>query len=713
VARGKPIQTNFGAGELAPEYWYRQDATQYGAGAKSLLNCRILVGGGVRDRPGSWRLPTLPDDARLFDWVVNESTAYVIAISSGRMDAYLPDGTPAGNLTGCPWTGTIWQSLVFKQSGDTAFITHADMPVQQVSRTGASSWARAAYAFAAGPAGRIEQPYYKFAPSTATLQPSARTGSITLTSSVAWFTAAYVGQRLRYVGREILITGYTSPTVVTGTVTEELPKTQQLVMTTSMGFSVGDVVEGSVSGARGKVTAVVNSTTIQVVLIDALTAFVGLYGGAAKEMVIGPTGKGEMSSTGNVTDVTLAATDEWDEQVFGPVWGYPSCCEIHRARLLFGGHKALPGALFGSKPDSLYDHNVGKGNDGDAIFETIGDAGAAAIIQLHSNEQLIVMTDKGAYYVPEAQNAPFRPSGMAFFPFGNPWPVGRAPARAFDGGVLMASGSLIIKARPTGDNTRAWMADEVSLLADHLLNSPVDLAVASNVFGASTKYAFAVNADGSMAVLQLVEAQEIRNMVPWKTAGSYRSVCCIGSNVFACVRRVIAGAPVHLLERFDVTTTLDATISYADATALADWQDDFGDTAVDIITADLRYALGAPPLEMEEPPAGPYLVGLRPSPDFEVETLPPIVDVNGVIYTGEEMRILRAWVQAKDSARFAAMGTELTAYLATDHVDQPPAKRSGPQVFEALGWKIEPTVRITRADPLPICILGIKMEVAV
>lgn len=715
MARVKTLQTNFGAGELAPDYWYRQDASQYAAGAKSLLNSRLFVGGGAEARPGSWWLNTLPGDARLLEWVVNETTKYIIAITAGRLDAYLPNGTAAGGLTDCPWTGDIWKTMDWVQSGNTMFLAHQDMPPQRVTRTGSSTWVLAAYAFAAGNGGRTEQPYYKFADRTVTIRPSDRNGSITITASEAWFSPAYVGQRIRYVKREILITGYTSPTVVTGTCVEELPKTQQLVMDTSRGFSVGDIVEGDLSSARGKVTAVPNTTTIQVVLIDALTNFKGDSGNAADldENVIGPTGRGKMGATADVTDVTMAASDEWDEQVFGPIWGYPACVEIHRARLLFGGHKTLPGALIGSRTDDLYNFNIGKGNDGDAIFETIGDAGAAQIIQFHSAEQLLVMTDKGPYYVPETLANPFRPSGIAFLPFGNPWPIGTARARAFDGGVLMVSGSVILKARPTGDVNRAWLADEVSLLASHVLDAPNDLAVSSNFGGGPERYAFARNADGSLAVLQLVEAQEIRNMVPWKTNGSYRSVACLGGDCYACVQRVIDGETVYLLELFDPAVTLDAASTYADATALAGWEADYGNTDVEIVTADLRYSLGPPPLTLEDAPDGPYHVGLRPAPDFEIETLPPLVEVNGQVFTGELMRILHAWVQSRDSARFAAQGTELTAYMVTDNVEDPPRKRTGPQKFDFLGWKIEPTVRITRAEPLPVRVLGIKTEVAV
>jgi hypothetical protein len=36
-----------------------------------------------------------------------------------------------------------------------------------------------------------------------------------------------------------------------------------------------------------------------------------------------------------------------------------------------------------------------------------------------------------------------------------------------------------------------------------------------------------VNSDGTMAAMQIVNAQKIRNVTPWDTNGEYRSVSCL------------------------------------------------------------------------------------------------------------------------------------------------------------------------------------------
>jgi hypothetical protein len=53
---------------------------------------------------------------------------------------------------------------------------------------------------------------------------------------------------------------------------------------------------------------------------------------------------------------------------------------------------------------------------------------------------LLIATDHGLYYVPESQANPFRPTSIAFFPFGSPWPItASVKMRSFDDGVLLVS----------------------------------------------------------------------------------------------------------------------------------------------------------------------------------------------------------------------------------------------------------------------------------
>jgi hypothetical protein len=706
MARRKTLQTNFSAGEISPELAMRLDTDQYAAGAKSLRNRRCLIGGGTVRRPGSWWQDDLLGPGILAEFIVNQTTQYILVFNVGRMDAYLRniiDGTltAAGSLTSCPWTGSIFQEMDWVQSGNTIFLVHEDMIPQKVVRTGASSWSRADFAFFVGPAARPEQPYLKIADSASRIIVSALTGSVTVTADLPVFVAAHVGAYIRYLGRAMHITAFTDTTHVTATVIETLPQTQQLTVTSSANFAVDEVVVGATTGAHGIITLIVDATHINVVLTPRLVPF-------GVETIVGPQANTAISA--QIT-TTPAAVFDWDEQVFGPVYGYPSCVELHRNRLLFAGHPGAPDMLFASVINNLYNFNVGTGGDADAIAESIGDAGASKIVQLHSAEQLLVLTDRGPYYVPESATAPFRPSSIAFFPFGSPWPItATAHVQSFDGGVIFVSGSLVIKARPTGNLSAAWDADEISLLSPHIIKTPTRLTVTSNFNGKPERYSIFVNSDGTLGVMQLVEVQKIRNFTPWDTDGSYISLASIAGDLYAVSSRIINGAAVYVLELFDQDMTLDAVTQYLDETDLNDGSvaTRYGSATVNVVTSN--YHLGEYPVDIDPMPEGPFYVGFFY--DSVVQTLPPNVDGPDGPAAGDFMRIVEAYVSVLSSAHFTANGYTLRAYQIFDDINVAPPLKNGPQRFGFMGWLREPTITINQPDPLPLEILAIRSTVA-
>ncbi len=699
--RRKTLQTNFSAGEIADDLIMRQDTEQYANGAKSLRNRRCRIGGGTSRRPGSWHLADLAGPPRAEDFVVNESTQYVLVFGDARVDCYARDTdtgmlTAAGSVTSAPWTAATAAEMDYEQAGNVAFLTHEGFYPHVLTRTGASSWTLAFFSFyTSGP--RHEQPYYKVAAATTTLQPSALTGSITLTASTAHFSSSHINAYFRYLGREIVITAVASSLSATGTVIETLPATNTLTVGSSAGFTVGEAVEGATSGATGVITAIGDATHLTIVSTNQI-AFTGT------EVVVGPLSSSAMSGTASATP---AAVRDWDEQLFSAANGYPAACCLHRNRMLFGGHPAAPSALIGSRFNNLYSFDVGDGSDADAIFETIGDGGASAIVRMYSAEQLIVATDKGLYYCPESASNPFRPTSIAFFPFGSKWPITAAKPRAFDDGVLFLSGSTVIKARPTGDTGRSWVADEVSLLAHHMVETPTWMAVTSNFANGPERYAVIGNSDGTLAVLQLVEAQKIRNMTPWDTDGTYTSGCAIGASVYLTSTRSVAGGTRYYLELLDQDVTLDLATEYETQAAMdAGIPGQYGATPVNIVVGTAHY--GEYPATTTLP-AGPYVVGLFY--DSTIETLPPALQDGEGDHAGDMMRICKFSVRVRNSARFAGNGTTLSAYSVTDEVDAPPPDKNGWYHFSPLGWSEEPTITITQPDPLPLDLDGIKATV--
>ena len=673
----------------------RQDTAQYEKGAKSLRNGQALIGGGDRRRPGSLDLARHSSEFRVVEFIYNQDTTYVLAFGWGTMHAYLPDGELVGTITGAPWTGDIWREMDWVQEGNVVLLTHRAMMCQVVRDT-PTSWSQSDIPWSTTVSGRIKDPHFKVAPDDVTITPSALSGSITLTlSSPGWWVAEHVGVHIRILDREITITAVTNATTATGTVLDPLRPFQDLTVTSSSGFAVDDVVEGQTTGARGLVCSIPDGTSIIVAVIENLTKFTA-------EGLIGPN---ITTTIGSVADASPAAVSDWTEQAFSPANGYADCVEIHRNRVLFGGGAAVPDGLAGSSLGDIFDFDVGDGSDGDGFYETVGDSGATTINQLHSAEQLLVLTDKGPYYVPESETTPFRPSSLAFNHFGGTWKISRVRSADYDGGVIFTSGATIIKAFPTGDLRRAWDARELSYLVGHMLNGIVDSCFIDNFGGGDERFGLFCNGDGTAALMMLVDKEEIRNFRPWDTQGLYKSFASLPGKAYACVEREIDGATVYILELFDHSITLDAAV-IDDTMATA--ASGFGATEAHVMTQAGLY-LGTYPPDLETVPDGPYVVGLFY--DRVIETLPPDIQDESGSHSGDMMRICKASIHVLESLRFEVNGHTFSAYQTYEDPTLAPPLRNGWLESHFLGWSREPTVRITQPIPLPLTVLGIKPTV--
>jgi hypothetical protein len=161
---------------------------------------------------------------------------------------------------GIPWTAPTLGGIVWAQIGKAIYIAYSDgaphNTPQVLSWDGVSTWTLAPYFETATPSGQKRTPFYRISPPNITLLPSATTGNINITFSQAVLNAGMVGTRLEYCGRQLTITGVSSPTIGTATVNEPLPPGQTLSYTALIGtINVGDLVIGSSSSAEGIVTS--------------------------------------------------------------------------------------------------------------------------------------------------------------------------------------------------------------------------------------------------------------------------------------------------------------------------------------------------------------------------------------------------------------------------------------------------------------------------
>lgn len=234
MTRIRQVKTNFTAGEVSPELLGRGDLRAYENGAQELRNLFIFPTGGVMRRAGLAYIDTVAGNGRLIAFEFNTQQTYLLVLTAEQIDIYA-SGVKVATLSS-PWPDSAISQLSWTQSADTLLMVHPDYLPKRLVRDSGGTFSLLDWDFFTDE-DVTYQPYYKFAGSTVTLTPSGTTGSITLTASADIFDPLHAGTRLRLGGKEVEITSYDSPTVVTVTTIDDLISTDPTIDWQEQAFS--------------------------------------------------------------------------------------------------------------------------------------------------------------------------------------------------------------------------------------------------------------------------------------------------------------------------------------------------------------------------------------------------------------------------------------------------------------------------------------------
>src|SRR4029077_8158554 len=181
----------------------------------------------------------------------------------------------------------------------------------------------------------------KVAPFDITMQPSATTGNMTLTLNGAWFLPSHVGQRFRYLGREMNINSVTSPFQAEAIAFEPLPGSYGVGVEDGSGFSPNDTVVGADSNAKGVINSMGGNSLLIYLRKASITAATGPGGTTAAqvggftgvatasmqkfvvgEILVGPAFTSKITSVDEIPPVPVT---DWDQALISPANGYPAC----------------------------------------------------------------------------------------------------------------------------------------------------------------------------------------------------------------------------------------------------------------------------------------------------------------------------------------------------------------------------------------------------
>ncbi len=246
---------------------------------------------------------------------------------------------------------------------------------------------------------------------------------------------------------------------------------------------------------------------------------------------------------------TLEPTRSFSEPAFNDTFGWPVCVAFYQSRLVFGGSKKLPNTLWFSQSSDITNFELGEAYDAQAIEFTIMSDGFNAIRALYAGRHLQVFTTSSEWMV---SGDPLTPSNIQLnrqTQVGSP--ADRyVPPLGVDGATIFpAANGQEIREFLFADIEQAYQATDLSLLASHLINTPLDSA-----YDKHNRQVYIVMQNGHIGVLCSFRAEDVQSWTELITAGDFISVCMAGTHTYVIVKR----DHIYYLERFDETLNTDA-----------------------------------------------------------------------------------------------------------------------------------------------------------
>ena len=416
--------------------------------------------------------------------------------------------------------------------------------------------------------------------------------------------------------------------------------------------------------------------------------------------------------TGQVVDtlVSTDATAEWDESAFSGAHGWPVSACFHQGRLVLGGARDLPNQLWFSRTGQFENFDLGEGLDDQAIeFALVSDQ-LNAIRAVFAGRHLQVFTSGAEWMV---TGDPLTPASIQVT---RQTRVGSlmdrsVPPLDVDGStVFVARSGRAVHEFSYTDLQQAYQADDLGLVARHLITSPVSMA-----YDARRRLLHLAMADGGLATLTIYRAEGVTGWTRQETDGAFRSLAEMEGAVYAVVER--AGS--FRLERFDDATGLDAAVTAKGDAGGARWSGlghlegrrvaVLADGAPRNAATVLGGAIVVDPAAESVQAGLPFAHVVEPMPP---ETLSAAGARMGPLrLVAVTFRLLGTGALAVDLGR----GVRPVPFrrLDTLMLDAAPPAFTGDVTLRGLGWRrdsLAPLWRVEGDAPLPFTLLSVNTE---
>ena len=421
---------------------------------------------------------------------------------------------------------------------------------------------------------------------------------------------------------------------------------------------------------------------------------------------------------------TAIASGQWEletgyEDVWSSTRGYPRSVTFHQGRLYFGGSRARPSTVWGSRVGQFFDFEPSEGFDDDALEATLDTNTFNAIVDITSGRDLQLFTTGGEFYVQQQGLEPITPASFTVSSAGRNGSKPGIRVQLLDAGTLFVQRQGKALAEVTfSDAQLTYITSKISLLSGHLLKNPKRMALRRAVDTDENDLLLIVNGDaGTITAYSLLRAENV--IAPSEfitTGGEFLDIGVDITDIYSVVKRTVNGTVQYYVEKFEDGLLTDCAITGGAVSSV---------TAAHLVGKTVNLLLdglvqankvvgAGGSVSIPRNSTSSYEVGLPI--DVIAVTMPIDVKLQTGTRVGFKKRILEvnALVYETQHLRINGIEVPFRTFDTVNILDNPVPEITGTKVLNGiLGYSNEAKITITQNYPLKFTLLGMEYKVAV
>ena len=466
-------------------------------------------------------------------------------------------------------------------------------------------------------------------------------------------------------------------------------------------------------------------TGVSVQRTGALVYTITISGESAKEFELFAAYITEGSTSHEIEFTKTQSGVPRKEDVWSNTRGWPRSMCFYEGRLVIGGTQSKPQSIFMSKSGAFFDFDIDDGDDDEAIFATISARKLNDIVDVYPGRNLQIFTSGAEFAI---TSKPATPSNINIQPQTSHG-ASNIEVQDVDGSTLFVDrhGKSLLSFLYSF-NEDAYTTDDRSVLASHLINQPVDMALLAGTASDDANWLFIVNSDGTATILNTLRSQDINGFTSWSTSGKIKSACVVDDQLFMTVERSVNGADKLYLERWDFDYRMDCAIKSSQIAGVIDdldhlegetvkvvTREGYQDAYENIVLSSYTVASGAITLDQDEryfqvtyEVGLPFTCTIKPMPlntnigsGQNQMRLTKIVRMNVRVYESYGIKVDDLPTTINEFGPFVTGGFESIV----------PQSGIIEDVYDINGWGRGVMPTITAPDPLPMHIQMIEYEI--